>query len=684
MRLQIKTPARSFEFSPRDGVSSVMVGNRKSDDVTIDDDPDISGPHVRLERFMQKWSFTDQFSNTGTFHNGEKKYSGDLAVGDVLKVGGTELHVLSLVQEDAPSAKPAMYNAHVHTPDDEPHPGPVSKELDDDFNEEHTWDDKAAPVEESKKPTEKATARPAASTPPPEIFVERISHKLEREFEDKYDMDVRKDPQAWSRLQDGARKAVTELEHVKSTTVDLPFLMADSSGPKHLQSQVHRRHLHEEISHIDPSHQAGVDKNLRELMAINKKAKTVKQRAGLFVGIGMAVFIAGVVFFAEVEDSTPSEIEPVSKQSAVEAERVLHKAAELELKKKVLSLLKAEDRSPQKLMDQLDEYEREAKQAGYQLGWDYERTRTYLSTKVYRDVSDRYGEVSGDQYDLRQAGNFREAQRQVEELQVYLEASPHNQRAIDVLELVDLLERWTETNQSGSEKLIAEKLLLAAEAVELTDYQSAAVALKEVIDGAIAKPEVLAKCQTLHDDWKQRTDEPRLPFNHRTDAPPSSPENELLPAGDRTAYSRLNSLERRVKEAIKDGSWDGREFELWGLTGVVNARPKSSQLVVTYKRELGDDVVLTGTHTVQLSNMPPQARLNVLMLDENLTVEDLTACLIYAFDRGLSESAGQIAFKLREAGPEWRAQLDEILAAKWEVPIPEGGFPERDGSVVPE
>ncbi|MCA8937773.1 MAG: Hsp70 family protein [Planctomycetes bacterium] len=619
-------------------------------------------------------------------------------MGDVLKVGNTELHVLSLAQEDAPAAKPAIYNAHVHTPDDEPHPGPVSKDLgestDEDVNEEHLWDDYEDEREGDtglhslKEVAEKAAAIPTRGASPPEIFVERISHKLEREFEDKYGMDVRKDPQAWSRLQEGARKAVIELEHVKSTTVDLPFLMADSSGPKHLQLQVHRRHLHEEIDHIDPSYQSGAEQNLRELEAFNKKAKAVRQRAALGVGIGMSVFIAVTVifsggFFESSGPDNPGATPSTTAQSPEEA-RALNKIAEAELKGKVLSLLKAEDRSPQKLMDQLDEYELEAKQAGYDVGWDYERTRTYLSTKVYRDVSERYGDVSGDQYDLRQSANFREAQRQVDELQVYLKASPHNQRAIDVLDLDDLTQRWTETNQSGSEKLIAEQLLLSAEAIELADYQSAAAALKGVVDGAIIEPEVLKKCQALYDEWKQRTDEPRLPFNHRTDAPPSAPENALLPAGDRTAYSRLNSLERRVKEAIKDGSWDGREFELWGLTGVVNARPKSSQLVVTYRRDLGDDVVLTGTHTVQLSNMPPQARLNVLMLDENLIVEDLTACLVYAFDRGLSESVGQIAFKLREAGPEWRAQLDEILAAKWEVPIPEGGFPERDGSVVPE
>jgi hypothetical protein len=46
------------------------------------------------------WSFTDQMSDAGTFHNGEKKATGELAVGDVLKLGSTQIEVLSL--GDAP------------------------------------------------------------------------------------------------------------------------------------------------------------------------------------------------------------------------------------------------------------------------------------------------------------------------------------------------------------------------------------------------------------------------------------------------------------------------------------------------------------------------------------------------------------------------------------------------------
>ena len=53
------------------------------------------------------WSFTDQMSEMGTIHNGEKKSTGELAVGDVLKLGSAQIEVLSLDDAPAQQATPA-------------------------------------------------------------------------------------------------------------------------------------------------------------------------------------------------------------------------------------------------------------------------------------------------------------------------------------------------------------------------------------------------------------------------------------------------------------------------------------------------------------------------------------------------------------------------------------------------
>ncbi len=101
MRLKVNTTGGSFEHTVPAGKSSLVVGSRASDDLRIDD-PSVSGPHVRLEKMFNAWSFTDQMSDAGTLHNGEKKATGELTVGDVLTLGAATIEVLSL--DDAPVA----------------------------------------------------------------------------------------------------------------------------------------------------------------------------------------------------------------------------------------------------------------------------------------------------------------------------------------------------------------------------------------------------------------------------------------------------------------------------------------------------------------------------------------------------------------------------------------------------
>ncbi len=58
---------------------------------------------------------------------------------------------------------------------------------------------------------------------------------LADEFKKKEGIDLRKDPMAHQRLKEAAEKAKCELSTQLEATVNLPFITADSSGPKHLQ-----------------------------------------------------------------------------------------------------------------------------------------------------------------------------------------------------------------------------------------------------------------------------------------------------------------------------------------------------------------------------------------------------------------------------------------------------------------
>jgi molecular chaperone DnaK len=63
---------------------------------------------------------------------------------------------------------------------------------------------------------------------------------LAEEFRKDQGIDLRKDRQALQRLTEAAEKAKIELSSVLETTINLPFITADASGPKHLEKRLTR------------------------------------------------------------------------------------------------------------------------------------------------------------------------------------------------------------------------------------------------------------------------------------------------------------------------------------------------------------------------------------------------------------------------------------------------------------
>ncbi len=66
-------------------------------------------------------------------------------------------------------------------------------------------------------------------------FDHRIIEWLVKEFKQDHGIDLSKDRMALQRLREAAEKAKIELSTVQTTEVNLPFITADQSGPKHLQ-----------------------------------------------------------------------------------------------------------------------------------------------------------------------------------------------------------------------------------------------------------------------------------------------------------------------------------------------------------------------------------------------------------------------------------------------------------------
>lgn len=69
---------------------------------------------------------------------------------------------------------------------------------------------------------------------------QRIVTYIADEFKKEQGIDLREDRQALQRLREAAEKAKVELSSVTETDINLPFITADASGPKHLQMKLTR------------------------------------------------------------------------------------------------------------------------------------------------------------------------------------------------------------------------------------------------------------------------------------------------------------------------------------------------------------------------------------------------------------------------------------------------------------
>jgi molecular chaperone DnaK len=76
-----------------------------------------------------------------------------------------------------------------------------------------------------------------------EDFDSRLINYLVDEFKKDQGIDLRNDPLAMQRLKESAEKAKIELSSAQQTDVNLPYITADGSGPKHMNIKVTRAKL---------------------------------------------------------------------------------------------------------------------------------------------------------------------------------------------------------------------------------------------------------------------------------------------------------------------------------------------------------------------------------------------------------------------------------------------------------
>jgi molecular chaperone DnaK len=165
---------------------------------------------------------------------------------------------------------------------------------------------------------------------------QRIIDWLVQEFKKETGVDVSKDQMALQRLKEAAEKAKIELSTVLETEINLPFLTADASGPKHMNVKLTRARLEQMVADIldrasGPCRQALSDANVTpaqvdEVVLVGgstRMPKVQQQVRDLFakepnksvnpdevVAVGAAV--QGGVLGGEVKDVLLLDVTPLS------------------------------------------------------------------------------------------------------------------------------------------------------------------------------------------------------------------------------------------------------------------------------------------------------------------------------------------------------------------------------------
>jgi molecular chaperone DnaK len=99
-------------------------------------------------------------------------------------------------------------------------------------------------------------------------FDQRVINWVADEFKKDQGIDLRQDRMALQRLKEAAEKAKIELSTVMQTEINLPFITADASGPKHMQMTLSRSKLEQLTADLvertmGPCRQAMEDANLK-------------------------------------------------------------------------------------------------------------------------------------------------------------------------------------------------------------------------------------------------------------------------------------------------------------------------------------------------------------------------------------------------------------------------------------
>ncbi len=169
-----------------------------------------------------------------------------------------------------------------------------------------------------------------------EDFDQRIIDWLIDEFRNETNIDLRQDRLALQRLKEAAERAKCELSNTLESNINLPFISADASGPKHLNKILSREKFEELVSDlvertVEPCQKALWDARLKQgdidkvlLVGGQTRSPVVQKRVEQLFGkapsaeinpdevVAMGASIQGGVLLGEVKDLVLLDVIPLS------------------------------------------------------------------------------------------------------------------------------------------------------------------------------------------------------------------------------------------------------------------------------------------------------------------------------------------------------------------------------------
>jgi len=169
-----------------------------------------------------------------------------------------------------------------------------------------------------------------------EDFDIRLIDYLVDEFKKETGMDIKGDPLAMQRLKEAAEKAKIELSSSQQTDVNLPYITADATGPKHLNVKISRAKLEALVEDlvartIEPCRvalkDAGIDASKIDdviLVGGQTRMPMVQQKVAEFFGkearkdvnpdeaVAMGAAIQGAVLAGDVKDVLLLDVSPLT------------------------------------------------------------------------------------------------------------------------------------------------------------------------------------------------------------------------------------------------------------------------------------------------------------------------------------------------------------------------------------